>query len=99
MKNPPHPGRGLREIVEASGWTISETARRMGVTRQSLSRLLNGHAGISPSMALALESIGWSNAEFWMRVQASYDLAQEKLRRERAQERSATAVAVPLVAR
>lgn len=84
MKNPPHPGRGLREIVESAGWTISEAAQRMGVPRQTLSRLLNGHIGISPKMALALESVGWSNAEFWMRVQASYDLAQEKLRREKA---------------
>ena len=54
----------------------------MGVSRQTLSRLLNGHAGISPSMALALENIGWSNAEFWMRVQSGYDLAQERLRCE-----------------
>ena len=64
MKNPPHPGRDLREVVEASGWTISKTARRMGVPRQTLSRLLNEHSGISPTIALALESIGWSNVEF-----------------------------------
>ncbi len=82
MKRPPHPGRGLREVVTASGWTISEVARRMGVSRQTLSQLLNEHAGISPSMALALENIGWSNAEFWLRVQSGYDLAHEKLQCE-----------------
>ena len=45
-----------------------------------MSRLINGRCGISPAMALALERIGWSNAEFWMRRQAQYDLAQERRR-------------------
>ena len=52
----------------------------LGCTRQALSRLLNGKAGISPAMALALERIGWSNASFWMRLQAAYELAQERRR-------------------
>ena len=47
----------------------------MGVSRNTVSRLLNGHCRISPNVALALESIGWSNADFWMRLQAEYDLA------------------------
>ncbi len=78
MKNPPHPGTCIRDSVTESGWTVSETARRLGIPRQTLSRLINGNSSISPTIALALESIGWSNAEFWMRLQASYDLAQEK---------------------
>ena len=49
-------------------------------------RLLNGHIGISPKVALGLESLGWSNAEFWMRLQAQYDLAQLRLERARLTE-------------
>ena len=48
------------------------------MTRGTLSRLLNEHGGISPAMALALERIGWSNADYWMRLQASHDLARER---------------------
>lgn len=58
--------------------TVTEAARRLGVARQTLSRVLNGHAGIS-QMAIRLEKIGWSNAGFWMRRQAAYDLAQARL--------------------
>ena len=63
---------------------MTETAAKLGCTRQTFSRLLNGRTGISPAMALALERIGWSNAVFWMRRQAQYDLAQERLRQEQA---------------
>lgn len=83
MKNPAHPGECLKEMVEESGWSIKETAKRMNVSRTTLSRLLNGQAKISPSIALALEGIGWSNAEFWLRVQSSYDLAQLARHREK----------------
>ena len=55
-------------------------ASRLGCTRQALSRLLNGKAGISPAMALSLERIGWSDASFWMRLQATYELARERRR-------------------
>ena len=84
MFNPCHPGEIIRESVEASGWTVTETAARMGVGRHALSRLLNGRCGVSPPMALALEKIGWSNADYWMRMQAGYDLAQERRRRSAA---------------
>jgi addiction module HigA family antidote len=57
---------------------------KLGCTRQTFSRLLNGRTRISPSMALALERIGWSNAAFWVRRQALYDLAQERLRQQKA---------------
>ena len=80
MLNPCHPGETLREDIVASGLTVTETAARLGCTRQALSRLLNGKAGISPSMALALERIGWSNAGYWMRQQAAFELAQERRR-------------------
>ena len=84
MYDPAHPGESLRDAMEAAGWTVTETAAKLGCTRQTFSRLLNGRTGISPAMALALERIGWSNAAFWVRSQAHYDLAQERLRQERA---------------
>ena len=81
MINPTHPGESVRECIVESGWTVTECAERLGITRNALSRLLNGRTGISPSVALGLESLGWSNAEFWMRLQANYDLARERRKR------------------
>ena len=80
LTDPSHPGLSVRDSMEAMGWTVTECAVRLGVSRNTMSRLLNGRCGISPAMALALERIGWSNAEFWMRRQAQYDLAQERRR-------------------
>ena len=68
------------KVHEAVARAVTEAAARLGCTRQALSRLLNGQAGISLAMALALERIGWSNASFWMRLQAAYELAQERRR-------------------
>ena len=82
MLNPPHLGELIRESMEEVGWSITETAGRLGCERGTLSRLLNRRAGVSATMALALEDIGWGTAEHWMRMQASYELAQA--RRERA---------------
>ena len=81
IKNPTHPGAGIQDDLDELGWT--EAARRMGVRRENLSLLVHGQIGISPKMALALERVGISNAEFWMRRQAGYELAQERLRQER----------------
>lgn len=79
MKNPSHPGRSIKEnCLDPHGLSVTEAAKVLGVARQTFSRVLNGHAAISPSMALRLENAGWSNAEFWMRRQASYDLAQAR---------------------
>ena len=80
MLNPCHPGETLRDDLAAAELTVTETAARLGCTRQALSRLLNGKAGISLAMASALERMGWSNASFWMRPQAAYDLARERRR-------------------
>ncbi|MCY4407510.1 MAG: HigA family addiction module antitoxin [Rhodospirillaceae bacterium] len=82
MLNPPHLGALIRESMEEVGWSVTEAAGRLGCERGTLSRLLNGRAGVSAAMALALEDIGWGTAEHWMRMQASYELAQA--RRERA---------------
>ena len=85
MLNPPHLGELIRESMDDVGWNVTETAARLGCERGTLSRLLNGKAGVSANMALALESIGWGTAEHWMRMQASYELALA--RRDRADER------------
>ncbi len=78
MLNPPHLGELIRESMDDMGWNVTETAARLGCQRGTLSRLLNGKAGVSANMALALEGIGWGTAEHWMRMQASYELAQAR---------------------
>ena len=83
IKNPTHPGAGIQDDLDELGWTVTEAARWMDVRREDLSLLIHGQIGISPKMSLALERIGISNAEFWMRRQAGYELAQERLRQER----------------
>ncbi len=80
MKNPPHPGEHLLEdYLKPLGLTITEAATMLGVQRKSLSQLVNGKTGISTLMALRL-SIAFPNTspELWMRLQANYDLAQER---------------------
>ena len=79
MKNPPHPGRSIKEnCLVPLGLNVTEAAKVLGVARHTLSRVLNGHAAISPEMAIRLEKAGWSNAEFWLRRQVTYDLAQAR---------------------
>ena len=79
MHNPPHPGRTIKTTcLDALGLTVTDAAAHLGVARHTLSRLLNGAAGISPDMAIRLEKAGWSNAEFWVRLQTAYDLAQAR---------------------
>ena len=84
MKNPPHPGRSIKEnCLDPLGLTVSDAAKALGVARHTLSRVLHGHAGISPEMAIRLEKAGWSSAEFWMRRQASFDLARAREHEDR----------------
>ncbi len=79
MLNPPHPGEVVRELcLEPLGLSVTAAAAGLGVTRKTLSELLNGHAGISPEMALRL-SLGFGgSAESWLQQQALYDLAQAR---------------------
>jgi len=73
MHNPAHPGEVLREYLpETLG--VTEAAKRLGVTRQALSALLNGRAGISAGMALRLEIALGTSAEMWVEMQAGFDL-------------------------
>ncbi len=77
MKNPPHPGRSIKDAcLEPLGLTVTEGARLLGVTRHTLSRVINAQSGISPEMAVRLEKVGWSNAEHWLSLQTAYELAQ-----------------------
>ena len=78
VDNPTHPAASLRDDLEETGWSVSQFAANLGVSRNTASRLLNEHSGITPAIALALERIGWGTAEFWMRRQASYELAQAR---------------------
>ena len=78
MKNPPHPGLLLAESLRALELGIAEAARRLGMSRVSLSRVANGRAAISSDLALRLESAGLSTARFWMALQVSYDLSQAR---------------------
>ena len=72
MHNPPHPGRVLREYLGTM--SVTDTARHLGVTRVSLSRILNGSAGISAAMALRLSDALGTSPELWVGMQAQYDL-------------------------
>jgi addiction module HigA family antidote len=77
LKNPPHPGEILREdVLLPLDMDVSVAAKRLGVARSTLSRVLNGRSGISPMLALRLEKAGVSTAHFWMNLQANYELAQ-----------------------
>ncbi len=83
IHNPPHPGETLREdVLPALGINVTDAADQLGVTRAALSRVLNGRAAISPSMALRLE--GWlgvengGRADLWISQQAAYDLWQAR---------------------
>ena len=79
MKNPPHPGVFvLDECIEPLGLTITEAAQALGVTRVTLSELVNGRRGISPEMAVRLSKAFGGSAESWLVQQAQYDLAQVK---------------------
>ena len=79
MKNPPHPGRSVREnCLDPLGLSVTEAAGVLGVARHTLSRVLNGHAAISPEMAIRLEKARWSSADFWLSRQTAYDLAQAR---------------------
>jgi antitoxin HigA-1 len=76
MKNPPHPGGVvLRQCIEPLGLTITQAAAALGVTRTTLSELVNGKRGISPVMAVRLSKVFGGSAESWLTQQAHHDLA------------------------
>lgn len=79
MKNPPHPGRGLRDDLEALGLSVAEAAEKLDVTRQQLHNVISGKSAITAEMAVRLEQGIGSTADTWVRMQAAYDLAQVRL--------------------
>ena len=82
MKNPPHPGLVVfEECIEPSGLSITDAAAALGVTRNTLSELVNGKRGISPEMAVRLSQVFGGTEQGWLVQQAQYDLAQ--VRRDR----------------
>lgn len=77
MYKPPHPGESVRyDCLLPLDLSITEGAKILGVTRQALNNLVNGKSGISPEMAIRLSKAFGADAEVWMRMQSSYDLAQ-----------------------
>ena len=79
MHNPAHPGELLREYFP-EGMSVTEAAKRLKISRQSLSAVLNGRAGVSADMALRLAAALGTSADFWLRLQMQYDLWQAKQR-------------------
>jgi len=77
MKEPVHPGSLVREdCLNALALTVSDAAEQLGVTRQTLSNLVNEKSALTPEMSIRLEKLGWGRADTWIRLQANYDLAQ-----------------------
>jgi len=75
MHNPPHPGEIIKELcLEPLGLTVTRAAKALGVSRKTLSAILNGRAGISPEMAIRLSLAFDTSAESWLNQQAQYDL-------------------------
>lgn len=77
MFNPPHPGLLIKEYIEGFDSNVSVFAQKLGVTRVTLSRIVNGKSGITPEMALRLSKLLTNTtANFWLNMQSDYDLWQ-----------------------
>jgi addiction module HigA family antidote len=83
MHNPPHPGEIIKTLcLEPLGISITDAAAALGVSRKTLSAILNGRAGISPEMAVRLSIAFGTSAESWMNQQTQYDLWHAQKRRK-----------------
>lgn len=92
IHNPPHPGEVLQDTVlrqgdgEREGMTVTEFAKRLGISRVALSRVVNGRAAVSAELAIRLAAALGGSAESWLRMQVTYDLWKaEKRRRPKIQ--------------
>ena len=84
MHNPPHPGQVLKMLcLEPLKLSVTETAKALGISRKTLSAILNGRAGISPEMAVRLSMAFGTSAESWLNQQTHYDLWHAERRRKR----------------
>jgi len=83
MHNPPHPGEVIKELcLEPLGISVTAAAKGLGVSRKTLSALLNGRAGISPEMAIRLSIAFDTSAESWLNQQSQYDLWRAEQHRD-----------------
>ena len=93
MHSPPHPGEHVRlNCLEPLALSVTAGAKALGVSRKTLSELVNGRAGVSPDMAVRLSMVFGSSARHWMQLQMNYDLW-------RAEQRAAQFELEPLVTR
>jgi addiction module HigA family antidote len=84
MHNPPHPGEIIKSLcLEPLGITVTQAAGALGVSRKTLSAILNGRAGVSPEMAVRLSIAFSTTSESWMNQQIQYDLWHAEQRRPR----------------
>jgi addiction module HigA family antidote len=84
MHDPPHPGEVLRKLcLEPLGLTVTQAAKALGVSRKSLSAILNGRAGISPEMAIRLSIAFDTTSESWLSQQVQYDLYRAERSRKK----------------
>ncbi|TAN41087.1 MAG: addiction module antidote protein, HigA family [Nitrospirae bacterium] len=75
MHNPAHPGEVLKRLcLEPVNLSVTEAAERLGVSRKTISKIINGHGSITPEMAVRLELVFGSTAQTWMNMQTAYDL-------------------------
>lgn len=82
MHNPPHPGKLIKErCIEPLGLTVTDAAKGLGVSRKTLSSIVNGKAGISPEMAVRLSIAFNTSSESWLNQQTQYDLWQAEQHR------------------
>jgi len=92
MHNPPHPGEVLKELcLKPKVLSVTEAARALGVSRKTLSAILNGRAGISAEMAVRLAIASDTTAESWLHQQVQYDLAQAERKRKKLRVKSLAA--------
>lgn len=92
MHDPPHPGEVLKTLcLEPLHLTVTQVARSLGVSRKTLSAILNGHAGISPEMAVRLSIAFDTSAESWLNQQIQYDLWHAEKNRRRLRVKRLTA--------
>jgi addiction module HigA family antidote len=76
MNNPAHPGRIIKGSLDELELTVTEAAKVLGVTRTTVSKLINGRSAVSPEMAVRLSKAFGSTPAFWLQLQTNYDLAQ-----------------------
>jgi addiction module HigA family antidote len=83
MHNPPHPGEIIRRLcLDPLGISVTEAAQALGISRKTLSAILNGRAGVSPEMAVRLSMAFGTSAESWLNQQTQYDLWHAEQRRK-----------------